>query len=264
MKKLITLLLFLFCAPMLLLAQTSCPSGYTKAAGFRGTNPGTGARIFPLCVKGTDGSLLWQADVKVQSDITAASSSHLVLNTDDDDKQIRINSRSYTQATGSSIGFQVKPAQTVTTTGSVIGGEISPRYNNAVAGGSIIGLHVDTYLKGTSAGTLSGDVRGMQIELVTDDAGTRTISGYVTGLRMRSAFSATTITGNFSAFRIEKPEAQTNSKTYDALFELTSTIPLVWNDDPGTELPGSIQGYITVIVNGATRFIALYSSAPTD
>ena len=263
--KLTMLLLFLFCAPLFLTAQTTCPSGYTVAQGFRVQDPtaAAGTFIVPICISGSTGTIKFQGDMLIQTDIQPKSGSHLVLSTADDDKQVRINSRNFTQATGSSIGFQVKPAQTVTTTGSVIGGEISPRYNNAVAGGSLIGLHVDAFLKGTSAGTLSGDVRGMQVELVTDDAGTRTIDGYVTGLRMRSAFSATTITGNFTAFRIEKPEAQTNSQTYDALMDLTSTIPLVWNNTPGTE-PTTADGYIKVIVNGTDRFIQLFSTAPVD
>ena len=260
--KLTTLLLFVFCAPMLLLAQTTCPSGFTKAAGFRSTNPGTSASIFPLCVKGSDGTLLWQADVKVQAEITSKSGSHLALKSSDDDKQVRINSRTFTNTSGSAIGFQVKPGAGAVSTGSVIGGEISPRYNDGFAAATIIGLHVDTFLKGTTAVTSSGDVRGIQIELVTDDAGTRTISGYVTGLRMRSAFSATAITGNFSAFRIEKPEAQTNSQTYDTVFDFTSTVPLVWNDTD-SDSGDTEAGYIKVIVNGNDRFIVLYSDPPS-
>jgi hypothetical protein len=168
--------------------------------------------------------------------ITAASAAHLVLNTTSDDKQPRLNSRSFAQTSGSSIGFQAKPAQNVASTGSVIGAEISPRANSGIAVANVIGLHVDAYLKGTAAGTISGDVRGQQIELVSDDAGTRDIGGNVSGLRIRMAFSAGTVTGKIAAIRVEKPETQTNSETYDALFELTSTAADCWNDDPTTEL----------------------------
>lgn len=191
---------------------------------------------------------------------------HFKLETDLDGKTIHLNSRNYTQASGNSIGFQSKPAQTVASSGNVIGAEISPRVNSGIAlsgSGSVIGLHVDAYLKGTEAGTIAGDVRGMQIELVTDDAGTRTISGDVTGLRIRAAFSATTITGKFQAIKIEKPEVQTNSKNYDAVLTLTSTLAGVWNDAPGTE-PTTADGYIKVLVNGNARYIQLYSGAPVD
>ncbi|KKL66098.1 hypothetical protein LCGC14_2148390 [marine sediment metagenome] len=99
--------------------------------------------------------------------------------------------------------------------------------------------------------------------MVTSNSGTRTIDGYVTGLRFRSVFSATAITGNFTAIRTEFPEAQTNSQTYDAWAEWTGTVALVWNNTPGTE-PSTADGYVKVIVNGTDRWIQLYSSAPVD
>lgn len=240
MRKALWLFACLLLAVSTVSAQTTCPSGYTKAEGFKIQNPAAapGTWVYPMCVSGTTGRLLFQGTAQ------------LIANSD-------------STTSGDSIGFTSKPPQTVTTTGSVFGGQISPRLNNGIAAGNIIGLHVDTYLKGTSAGTVSGDVRGMQIEMVTDDAGTRTIGGDVVGLRFRSAFSATTITGNFVPIKIEKPEAQTNSQTYTAAMILTSTIAGVWNNAPGTE-PTTADGYIKVIVNGAVRYIQLYSGAPVD
>ena len=202
----------------------------------------------------------------VTSVFKATSGQHLDIKTVDDGKVVKLNSRNYTQASGNSIAFQVKPAQTVASSGNVIGGEISPRVNSGIAlsgSGSVIGLHVDAYLKGTAAGTIAGDVRGMQIEMVTDDAGTRTVSGDVVGLRFRTAFSATTITGKMIAIKIEAPETQTNSKTYDAVLSLTSNVAGIWKDDPGTE-PSTAAGYFKVLVNGNARYVQLYSTAPTD
>jgi len=198
--------------------------------------------------------------------LTASSTFNLDLKTTSDNKPIRLNSRNYVQVSGSSIAFQSKPAQTIGSSGSVIGGEISPRLNSGVAlsgSGSVIGLHVDAFLKGTAAGTVGGDVRALNLELVTDDAGTRTITGNVNAIRIRSAFSATTISGKFVPIRIEKAETQTNSKQYDAVLELPSTVAGVWNSAPGTE-PSTADGYIKVLVNGAARYIQLYSTAPTD
>lgn len=199
-------------------------------------------------------------------DFVGISGQHTDFRTDDDSKTLRLNSRNYTQTSGNSIGFQAKPAQTVASSGQVIGGEISPRVNDGIAlsgSGGLVGLHVDAYAKGTSAGTIAGDVRALNLELVTDDAGTRTISGNVTGIRIRSAFSATTITGTFVPIRIEKAESQTNSKQYDAVLELPSTNAGVWHSDPGTE-PSTAAGYIKVLVNGLARYIQLYSGAPVD
>ena len=176
---------------------------------------------------------------------------------------VRINSRTFNNTSGDAIGFQSKPGQAATSTGNLNGGQISPRFQDGFTAGGIVGLHVDVDLKGTTAVTTDNNVVGIELELVTSNAGTRTISGYVAALRIRSVFSATAITGNFTAFRVEKPEAQTNSQTYDAVFDFTSTIPLVWNDDPGTE-PSTAAGYFAVIINGATRYVQLFSTAPTD
>lgn len=200
--------------------------------------------------------------------IIASTSDHLILRsgttaTDLAGKTVRINSLTNIGTANSLIGFQSKPAQGASTAQNVIGCEISPRVNDTFAltgSGSLIGAHVDAYLKGTT-GNIAGDVRGAQIELVTDDAGARTISGNVNALRVRAAFSATTITGKFIPFRVEKAESQTNSKNFDALFDLTGQSPDCWSDDPTTELDqpgGTVKGYIKVRVNAADRYIALY------
>ena len=192
----------------------------------------------------------WQSDDNVE------------INSLVDNKTIRLTSRNYSQATGSSIGYQSKPAQTITSTGSVIGGEVSPRVNNGVALANIIGLHVDAYLKGTSAGAISGDVRGMQIELVSDDAGTRVLSGDVTGLRFRMALSATSVGGVISAIKIEKAEAQTNSQQWEYVLDLTGVNGLIWDDDFTNE-PGTAAGGFKVRINGSDRWVQTYSSAPS-
>ena len=213
-------------------------------------------------------SSTWDVEEPAVSNVVAAFGLNLDLETVSDGKPVRLNSRNYTATTGDIVGFQSKPAQTVSKTDNgVIGAEISPRLNSGVAlagaSGFIIGLHVDVYLKGTAAGTVASDVRALNLELVTDDAGTRTISGNVNAIRIRSAFSATTITGTFVPIRIEKAEAQTGSQQYDAVLDLPSTVAGVWNSAPGTE-PSTADGYIKVLVNGAARYIQLYSVAPTD
>lgn len=203
------------------------------------------------------------------NDPIASSADHLELNSgatasDLAGKTVRINSITNTGTANSLIGFQSKPAQGAATAQNVIGCEISPRVNDTFAltgSGTLIGAHIDAYLKGTT-GNIAGDVRGAQIELVTDDAATRTVSGDVVGLRFRAAFSGT-ITGDMVAIRIEKAETQTNSKQWEAVLELTDTVAGVWNDAPGTE-PTTADGYFKVIVNGNARYVQLYSGAPAD
>lgn len=197
---------------------------------------------------------------------------HLSLNssltaTDNAGKNVRINSITNSGTADSFVGVQIKPAQGASMANGVTGLEISPRVNDTFAltgaGGTIIGVHSDVYLKGTSAGNIEGDVRAANLELVTDDAGTRTITGNVNAIRVRAAFSATGITGTMVPIRIEKAEAQTNSQQWDAVLDLPSTNAGVWNDDPATELDlpgGTVKGYIKVLVNGNARYIALYEA----
>jgi hypothetical protein len=178
-------------------------------------------------------------------------------------KTIRLNSITNIGTANSFIGFQSKPRQGAATAQNVIGCEISAQISDTFAltgSGTIIGGHIDCYVRGTT-GDIAGDVRGLQIELVTDDAGTRTITGDVVGLRFRAAFSGT-ITGDMVMIRGELAETQTNSKQWEYFLELTGSNGLVWKDDYGTE-PSTASGAIKVRVNDQDRWIQLYSSAPS-
>lgn|SRR3990167_5712074 len=199
------------------------------------------------------------------SAVKARTSQHLALDTTSDDKNVRINSRNFPATTGDAIACQIKPACSVTKTADGLKGlEVSPRVNSGVAmagaSGTVIGIASDVYLKGTAAGTIAGDIRALNLELVTDDAGTRTISGNVNAIRVRAAFSATTISGKMSVMRIEKAEAQTNSKQWDAVLELPSTLAGVWSD---TETSATGAGFIKCLINGNARYITLTSGAPS-
>lgn len=179
-------------------------------------------------------------------------------------KTVRLNSKTNTGTANSFIGFQAKPAQGASMANNVIGCEISPRLNDTfglTSSGTIIGAHIDAYLKGTT-GNVGGDVRGAQIELVTDDAGTRTITGDVVGLRFRAAFSGT-ISGDMVVIRVEKAETQTNSNQWEYFLELTGANGLIWKDDYTTEVT-TLSGAIKVLVNDQARWIPLYSGAPVE
>ena len=195
-------------------------------------------------------------------------SQHLLINsgesaTDMGGKTIRLNTVTNTGTANSLIGFQSKPRQGAAMANNVIGCEISAQISDTFAltsSGTLIGAHVDCYVRGTT-GNIGGDVRGMQIELVTDDAGTRTISGDVVGLRFRAAFSGT-VTGAISAIKIEKMEAQTGSVQWEYVLDLTDVNGLIWDDDFGTE-PSTAAGGFKVRINGSDRWVQCYSTAPS-
>lgn len=207
-----------------------------------------------------------QAVAMESSDAFTNASQHILIRSTAAGKTIRLNSRTEsTDNANTLIGFQSKPRIGIAGSQTVIGCEISAQISNAIAlsgSGSVIGAHIDTYVRGTSAGTIAGDVRGLQVEMVTDDAGTRTISGNVSAIRIRCAFSATTITGRFIPIRIEKAEAQTNSKNYDAAFEFTGTSSLAWHDTD-TATGDTEAGYFAVYINGNKRYVQCFSDAPS-
>lgn len=193
--------------------------------------------------------------------IKSTSGNHLLLNsgttaTDQAGKTVRINSITGTGTANSFIGFQSKPAQGASNANGVTGGEISPRINDTFTGGTIIGLHVDAYLKGTT-GNLSGDVRALNLELVTDDAGARNVAGNVNAIRIRAAFSAGTVSGLISVIRVETMETQTGSEQWGYLFDLTGTSG-GWGSS-GT--PGTQAGFLKLRVNGSDKWVQLFSSA---
>src|SRR3990167_7322847 len=161
----------------------------------------------------------------VATSVAATSGQNLALNSgttaaDVAGKTIRLNSITNIGTANSFIGFQSKPAVGASTANDVIGGEISPRINDTFAltgSGSIIGLHVDCYLKGTT-GAIAGDVRGQQIELTDDTGSSRAVSGYITHLRIRSNLSCSA-TGKYSVIRVENEEG---TKAMDGLVQFTT------------------------------------------
>ena len=194
--------------------------------------------------------------------VVAKPSFNLDLETVEDSKPVRINSRNYTTS-GNNIAFQSKPAQNVAGA-DIKGGEISPRVNSGFAlTGTIMGLHVDAQLKGTAAGTIGGDVRGLNLELVTDDAGTRNITGNVSFIRIRGAFSGGTISGVISAIRIEKLETQTNSKQFDCVLELPSTNGSIWGVKGSDYTPSQPRAKVKVLINGTAYWLVGYAVEPT-
>mgnify|MGYP001571888842 CR=1 FL=1 len=195
----------------------------------------------------------------------AGAKQNLAINTSDLSKTIRLNSQTDSVTTsGDVIGFQSKPRSGAGTSQTMYGAQIGPSISSGIATtGSMIGLHAEVFLRGTAAGAIGGSVRALQLELVTDDAGVRDITGEVNGIRMRMAFSAGTVTGAISAIRIEKAEAQTGSEQWGYVLDLTSVNGLIWDDDFGTE-PSTAAGGFKVRINGSDRWVQTYSGAPVS
>ena len=196
--------------------------------------------------------------------INGKRGSHFVINTISDNKQIRLNSRQYNNASGDSIGIQSKVDQRVTTTGVVRGFEMQPRVQAAVGCSRLVAFQGAPIIKGSSgvSGTVTNGVQCFRAELTDELGAGKTFGGDLVGYDVRGVAmeSGHTYSANVDVvgFRMAASE---NSKAWDAVLKLASTQAGVWNDDPTTELNlpgGTVKGYIKVIVNNADRYIALY------
>lgn len=187
----------------------------------------------------------------------ASASNHLAVNTTGAGKTIRLNVRTESTDTANSlIGVQIKPGRGVAAATDVIGVEISPRINDAIAltgSGSLIGAHVDVYLKGTT-GNIAGDVRCLQSELTDDTGSSRTVAGNVTHLRVRSNLSCT-VTGKYSVIRVENEEG---TKAMDALVQFTTGSGCLV-ESAGT-VGGTQDQALKILIGTTTYYIPLHTS----
>jgi len=119
---------------------------------------------------------------------------HFALETLEDTKRIRLNSRNYAATSGDIMGFDSRPRANASGTQTMIGGYIAPGANDGVALGNIIGILSDPYLKGSS-GNLSGDIRALQGQVTDENVGGRTIDGVVSMFDAWQQLAAHTFTG---------------------------------------------------------------------
>jgi hypothetical protein len=184
----------------------------------------------------------------------APPGANLALDTTTDSKPVRINSRSYTQTSGSTIGMQVKPNQSVATTGDVIGAEISPRIASGLGCGALIGAVFEPILKGTSlAGTVS-EVRGVHVALTDENIAGRTITNDIVAMRVYMQLAAHTVSGDVAVLKVG---ANAGAQQWDYLMKLGECSIANAIGAPG----GAQAGFIKVKVGGAVRYIQLHNTA---
>ncbi len=179
----------------------------------------------------------------------ALSGQHVAWDTASSDKTFRFNSRTYTIA-ASIIGMQTKPRAGVIMTNEIIGMESMPGINSGFTGVGIVCFKAEPYL-GSTAGALSGDVRGYEVSL-GKPTGAGTIAGTMSGIKFINNANAT-ITGGVYCLHV-----------------LTHGDTLPWSgfaklpDDgqiaSSSENPSTINGWIKVTIGAATRYIATYDN----
>lgn len=192
-----------------------------------------------------------------ENDHLVFNSSGTGLSSSGGGKTIRLNSRTESVDTANSIiGFQSKPRRGVSAATNVIGCEVSAQISDAIAltgSGSLIAGHFDVYLRG-DAGTIAGDVRALQLELVDDDSAGRTVSGNVSFIRCRTNLSCA-VTGKATVLRVENEEG---AKALDGLVQFTTGSGAIV--ESAATVGGTQDQAIKVLVGTTTYYVPLYTS----
>jgi hypothetical protein len=169
-------------------------------------------------------------------------------NTHDEGKPIHLNRANYSRTTGSCIGVQIGPNQTVANSNDIIGAEIRAR-SAAVATGALIAVKGEPNAA-NGTGTV-GALRSFEANITAK--GTRTVTNDISALRaFLDVDSEVTVTGRKSVILVAQP----NVSGWDYLLELGASPGFLSGDDT-LDTP---KETIKIRINGADRFIQLYST----
>ncbi len=185
--------------------------------------------------------------------LKAAADDHLKIETMQDGKNVRINSRNVTQAAGDHTAVQIKPSKTADGTGSVTGLEVSPRFQASMGGSNLRAILADPLLKAGS-GDITGQIVALEANLDFGVSGTRIITGDVSAFSSFLAVPSTyTYSGLISFLRVR----DVNIKGWDAFLNMDSAgNGLV---TAGDKTGGSNSYWLSVYI-GATQYgIQLYT-----
>ncbi len=142
----------------------------------------------------TDGVVVISGIVEAAT-LQSALAGHLALNTQASNKNVRINSQTFT-TDASIVAAQIKPAAGVALTNGIVGLEVEPRINDTFAGTSIHGIFAGPWKRGTgAAGNLSGDFLAIEGKLQSDSGYSGTITGPAAILRAVNSLHGTVTTG---------------------------------------------------------------------
>lgn len=181
------------------------------------------------------------------------SSDHFAIRTTADGKNVRINSRNYTQTSGDASGVQIKPNQSVTGTAGITGLEVSPRFAAGIAGANLVAIKADPLLKAGS-GNLSGKVAAVEANIDFGISGTRVITGDVSAFESFLAIPSTyTYSGQVSFCRVRT----VNIRAWDQFINLDDGNTGV---DTAVDPSASTQDrWMRVMVGSTQYYLRLYT-----
>ncbi|KKL75585.1 hypothetical protein LCGC14_2053430 [marine sediment metagenome] len=187
--------------------------------------------------------------------LKAAAADHLYVETMQDGKNVRINSRNVTQAVGDHTAVQIKPSKTADGTGAVTGLEVSPRFQAGIGGSNLRAILADPVLK-AGAGDLTGSVVAFEANLDFGVSGTRTITGDISAFSSFLAIPSTyTYSGDIAFLRVR----DVNIKGWDYFLNIDSTGTGLTTD---SDKDANSASHTLKVLVGSTLFhIQLYADS---
>jgi hypothetical protein len=176
-----------------------------------------------------------------------------------------------TAASGDMTGFQTKPNQNATTTGNVVGIDVSPRIQSGFGLGAMTAILAYPTLKGSGAGTITGDIAALELIACEDDlfsasATPKVLQGDVCVMKIRSNFTVNP-SGDTTIMKIVNAE-KANGGDWDSFIKFVSKTDgstaagshdLLVAAGAGN---GSLYGNIPVSVKGVgTKYIRVYDTS---
>ncbi len=192
--------------------------------------------------------------IKVRDQVQSYPGTHLCLNTQNSNKNVRINNQTFDTA-ASIVGMQCKPRAGVAMTSGIYGAEFEPGINSGFVGTSLIGVASRPTLKGTAAGNLSGDVRAYEASVGADTGSVRTIAGTVSCLWCDNNFHGT-VTGGVYAIHI--PNAAGGNVAWGGVMKLVDNGGTI--ADLASAVTGNATGVFKVMIGAVAGYVPMYSA----
>jgi len=236
------------------------PKGYQMGRHAFVVGEDTHGRDFKVYGATSGKYMLWDASADtfyVEGTISPGSTSHLLLNTVASDKNVRINSRTYT-VDASIVAAQIKPAAGVALTNGIVGLEVEPRINDTFAGTNLHGIFSGPWKRGTgAAGNLSGTMIAYEGKLQSDSGYTGTITGPAAVLRAVNSLHGTVTTGP-AVIYVHNHEGNVAWDSFILGTEALGTHSMTTNSD---KTSGAKAGTIKVKFNNTLYHIQLYADS---
>ena len=150
--------------------------------------------------------------------LRAVAADHFYIETKQDGKNVRINSRNVTQAAGDHTAVSIKPNKTADGSGGLTGLEVSPRFQAGMGGNDLRAILGDPVLKAGS-GDIDAQVVAFEANIDFGTSGTRIIAGDVSAFSSFLAIPSTyTYSGYVSFLRIR----DVNVRGWDCFLNMDS------------------------------------------